>query len=326
MIRSQIIGTGHNLPEDVVTNFDLEKMMDTSDEWIRQRTGIARRHIAKPGEGASHMGVPACQRALESAGLTPADVELLLCCTTMGDYLFPNTACMIQNKIGAVNAAALDLNAACSGFVYGLTTADAYIRAGMYKTILLVGAERVSNRLNWTKRDTAVLFGDGAGAVVLQAREGDTGVLSTYLGADGSQGDVLILRAGGSVTPITQEVLGTELCDIDMRGQDLFRRAVATFGIAIQAACERANVAIGDVNLFVLHQANIRIIKSAADRLGLPEEKVFINIDDVANTTAASIPIALDQACAQGRIKKGDLVVVAAFGAGLTWGASVIRW
>lgn len=326
MPRSRIIGTGSFLPETVLTNADLEKLVDTSDEWIRQRTGIERRHTAQDGEGTSDLALPAARAALDAAGVAPEDLDLIICCTICGDYLFPATGCLIQDRLGAKNAGAFDLNAACSGFMYGLSTADAYIRAGLYKTILVVAAERVTNRLNWNKRDTAVLFGDGAGAVVLRAEEGDVGVLSSYLASDGSGGDILILPGGGSKHKATAENIDSEIMDIQMKGTDLFKKAVVIFGEAAKVALDKAGVSVDEVDIFVPHQANTRIIATAADRLGMPMEKIYINIDKVGNTVAASIPLALDGAMREGRINQGDLVLLASFGAGLTWASALVRW
>ncbi len=326
MLRARITGTGGFLPETVWTNAKLESLMDTTDEWIRKRTGIGQRHLAAAGEGSSDLGAPAARDALLNAGVAPEDVELIICCTTTPDYLFPATACMIQERIGAENAGAFDLNAACTGFVTGLATATAYIRAGIYRTVLVVGAEAQTNRLNWAKRETAVLFGDGAGATLLQADEGDRGVLSTFLGADGSGGDMLIIPGGGSKAPLTQENLDGSGLDIEMKGAELFKRATLLFEEASMKALELAGLHLDDVDLFVPHQANARIIGAAARRLGLPEEKVVLNLERVANTTSASIPLALHEAVAEGRVKDGDLLLLAGFGAGLTWGAAAVRW
>jgi 3-oxoacyl-[acyl-carrier-protein] synthase-3 len=301
-------------------------MVDTTDAWIRQRTGIEQRYTAKEGEGTSDLALPAAQAALDAAGVAPDELDLIICCTICGDYLFPATGCLLQDRLGASRAGAFDLNAACSGFMYGLSTADAFIRAGIYKTILVVSAERVVNRLNWNKRDTAVLFGDGAGAVVVRAEESDAGVLSTFLGSDGSGGEILILPGGGSKIKATAENIDTDVMDIQMKGTDLFKKAVVIFGETAKVALDRAGVSVEDVDIFVPHQANTRIISSAADRLGLSMEKVFINIDKVGNTVAASIPLALDQAVRAGRVHEGDLVLLASFGAGLTWGSALVRW
>ncbi|HOF40400.1 MAG TPA: beta-ketoacyl-ACP synthase III [Candidatus Hydrogenedentes bacterium] len=326
MLRARITGTGAFLPETVWTNAKLESMMDTSDEWIRKRTGIGQRHLAAAGEGSSDLGAPAARDALVNAGVAPEDVELIICCTTTPDYLFPATACLIQDRIGARNAGAFDLNAACTGFVSGLATANAYIRAGVYRTVLVVGTEAQTNRLNWAKRETAVLFGDGAGATLLQAEDGDRGVLSTFLGADGSDGDMLIIPGGGSKAPLTKANMDGSGLDIEMKGAELFKRATVLFEEASMKALESARLRLDDVDLFVPHQANARIIGAAAKRLGLPEEKVVLNLERVANTTSASIPLALHEAVVKGRVKDGDLLLLAGFGAGLTWGAAVIRW
>lgn len=323
---ARIIGTGGFLPETVWTNAKIETLTDTSDEWIRKRTGIGQRHLARPGEGASDLATPAARNALENAGVVPEELDLILCCTTTPDYLFPATACIIQNNLGATNAAACDVNAACSGFVYGLASANAYILSGMYRTVMVVGSESATNRINWKKRDTAVLFGDGAGAVVLRAEDGDAGILSVCLGADGSGADMLIRPAGGSKLPITKENAEGPDCDVHMKGAELFKRAALLLEQASREAVKRAGVNLDDIALFVPHQANARIIGAAAKRLGLPDEKVMLNIERVANTTAASIPLALHEAVTADRIKKDDLVLIASFGSGLTWGAAVIRW
>lgn len=326
MFYTRIIGTGSYLPEKVLTNFDLEKFVDTTDEWIVQRTGIRQRHLAEPGTGSSDMGAEAAKRALQSAGIPASELDLIICCTTTADYQFPSTACLLQGHIGAENAAAFDVGAACSGFIYGLSTADAYLRTGAYKTVLLVGADLLSNRLNWEKRETAVLFGDGAGAVILRREEGTSGLVTTYLRADGQFSKLLVLPGGGSRRPITPEVLTSGELDIVMDGKELFKKAIVAFCDACTRALEQAGMTIDDLDLFIPHQANTRIIFAATDRLGLPREKVFTNIEHVANTTAASIPIALDEALAAGRIKSGDKILLAAFGAGLTWGAAIINW
>jgi 3-oxoacyl-[acyl-carrier-protein] synthase-3 len=326
MIRTRILGTGQYLPEKVLTNFDLEKMLDTTDEWIRQRTGIRQRHVAERGVGTSGLAIPAGRSALENAGIEAQELDLIICCTATPDYLFPATACLIQDKLGASRAAAFDVNAACTGFLYGLATADAFIRAQIYKTVLIVGADLISNRLNWKKRDTAVLFGDGAGAVVVRAEQGDRGVLMTDLGAEGQAGDLLIMPGGGSRNVPTPENVTMGEHDIIMRGRELFKKAVVLFCDAAQKTLDEAGLTVEDIALFVPHQANTRIIDAAAKRLGLPPDKVFMNIDRVANTTAASIPIALDDAVKQGKVAPGSLVLLAAFGAGLTWGSALIRW
>ena len=326
MLRSRIIGTGHYLPERVLTNNDLEHLMDTTDEWIRQRTGILQRHIAAENEAASDLAAHACSRAMERAGVTADEVDYIICATLTPDYFMPSSACLVQHKVGAKRAGSVDVNAACSGFIYGLQQADALIRAGVHKTILLAGSEIMTARLDWTKRDTAVLFGDGAGAVVLRGEESESGVLSTFTASDGGGHNILMVPAGGSAQVITPENINELNRGILMNGRELYKRAVFAFSEAVEQGFKRANISVDNLDLFVPHQANKRIISAAAERVGLPEEKIYLNLDRVANTSAASIPIALDQAVAEGRLTEGALVLLAAFGAGLTWGSAVVRW
>lgn len=326
MVRSRVIGTGHFLPERILTNKDLESMCDTTDEWIRQRTGIEQRHVARPGDGTSDLATPAVLDAIADAGIDKDEIDLLICSTTTPDYIFPATACVVADNIGLGTKPAFDLNAACSGFMYGLSTADAYIRSGQYRTIVLVGSELASNRVNYRKRDTAVLFGDGAGAVVLRAEEGDRGVLTTHLWADGSGREVLWLPAGGSKIPVTNQNVDDDINTIHMKGKDLFRRAVIEFANAVKVALDAVGMDFADIDLFIPHQANIRIIEAVAERMGLSPERCVVNIDKVANCTAGSIPLALSQAVDQGRVKEGDVVLLASFGAGLTWASAAVRW
>lgn len=330
MKTARIVGTGHFLPKTVVTNHELESYLDTSDEWIRQRSGITQRYSADEGVGASGLGAPAARHALESAGVDPEELDLIICCTMSPDYLFPSTACMIQSELGAKNAAAFDVGAACSGFMYGLSTANLYVKSGQYNTVLVVGCECVTNRLKnmgWKKRDTGVLFGDGAGAVVLKASDNGAGIQSTYLAADGSNGGILILPGEGSRYPVTEATVNdVDLRTITMDGPELFKRAVVMFTDAISRVLAAANLTPDDLDFFIPHQANIRIIQMVGERLGLPPEKVYVNIDRVANTTAASIPIALDELNRAGRLSEGQKLVFATFGAGLTWGAAVVQW
>ena len=326
MIRSRIIGTGHFLPERILTNKDLESMCDTTDEWVRQRTGILQRHVAEPGQGASDLGIPAVKMAMDAASVTVDDLDLLICTTTTSDYQFPATACVIADAIGMGTKPSFDVNAACSGFMYGLATADAYLRSGMYKTIAVVGSELASNRVNYGKRDTAVLFGDGAGAVIVRAEDGEKGVVTTHLWSDGSGREVLWLPAGGSKIPVTRHNVDDDINTIHMKGKDLFRRAVIEFGNAAKTALDAAGLTFEDISLFIPHQANIRIIEAVAERMNLPADRCFVNIDKVANCTAGSIPLALSQAVEQGRLKDGDILLLASFGAGLTWASAIVRW
>lgn len=326
MIRTRIVGTGKFLPEKVLTNKDLEEFCDTSDEWIRKRTGIEQRHAAEKGVGASDLGAPAAQMALDDAGLNAEDLDAIICATVTPDQIIPGTANLIQMKLGAKNASAFDLNAACSGFVYGLSVADSFIRSGMYKNILLVGAETATGFLTWKYRDTAVLFADGAGAVVLRGEEGDSGVLTTYLGSDGASHEILNIPTGGFKDPITHENIDNDPLRIHMDGPALFKMAVKTFPKAAKVALDAVGMTIDDVSLFIPHQANARIIEAAGQRMGLDPSKAYVNIDKVGNTVAASIPIALHEAKEAGRINEGDIILLAAFGAGITWASAIIRW
>jgi 3-oxoacyl-[acyl-carrier-protein] synthase-3 len=326
MIRARVTGTGSYLPEKILTNKDLEEFCDTNDEWIRQRTGIEQRHQAAPGQGTSDLAVPAAREAIENAGLTPEDIELIVFCTLSPDQLLPGSGNIFQGKIGANNAASFDLNAACSGFLNGLATADAFIQSGKYKTVLLVGSEIQTNRMTWENRDTAVLFADGAGAIVLQANDGDAGVLTTHLGSDGANYEVLHLPRGGSVDYYTKENFDKDAYTIYMKGSELFKRAVTKFVETTQDALDATGLTMDDIDLFVPHQANKRIIEAAGQRMGIAPEKVVINIERTGNTTAATIPIALHEAKEAGRIKEGDKILFASFGAGLTWASAIIQW
>jgi len=326
MIRSRIIGTGSYLPEKILTNHDLEKLTDTNDEWIRQRTGIEQRHIVAEGEGTSDLGARAAVRAIASAGVKPSDIDLVVCSTMTPDYVFPSASCLIQHKIGARHAAAVDVQAACTGFIYGLSVVDAFIRSGVYKTILLVGADIMSNRLIWENRDTAVLFGDGAGAVVVRGEKSSHGVLSTFLAADGGHLEMFYVPAGGSKNILRPETIAHTDLSIVMKGRELFKKAVASFMEAAQKALDATGMSIEDVDLIVPHQANTRIIYSFSDKLGVPREKVFVNIQKLGNTVAATIPIALDDAVQAGTLQQGKIALLLAFGAGLTWGSAMVRW
>ncbi|AZS16151.1 ketoacyl-ACP synthase III [Paenibacillus motobuensis] len=321
-----IIGTGKYVPERVLTNADLEKMVDTNDEWIVSRTGIRERHIAAPEQATSDLAYEAAVRALESAGMTADQLELIIVATITPDTSFPSTACILQDKLGAKNAAAFDLSAACSGFVYSMATANGFIQTGMYKNALVIGVDTLSRITDYTDRNTCVLFGDGAGAVIVGEVPEGRGFLSFDLGAEGAGGDLLKLAAGGSRLPASEATVQGKQHYIYMNGREVFKFAVRVMGSATEEVLRKAGKTKEDIDLFVPHQANIRIIQSAMQRLDLPEEKCVINVDKYANTSAASIPLALVEAAEEGRIKEGDTVLLVGFGGGLTWGASVLVW
>lgn len=314
------------LPETVYTNHDLEKFCDTNDEWIFKRTGIRERRYAEEGIGSSELGTKAAVMALEEAGIAAADLDAIICATVTPDQIAPANAHLIQANIGAVNAAGFDLNAACSGFVYGLSVASAFIQSGMHKNILLIGTETTSRILNWDYRATAVLFADGAGAAVLTPDTEGNGVLTSHIGSDGTGAEILNMPLGGWKYRVTEEFVRNNPMIIGMNGPELFKRAVRVFCDEIYLTLENADVSIDDIALFVPHQANARITDAVRERVGIPEEKVFMNIDHTGNTVAASIPMALHEAKVAGKIKKGDLILLAAFGAGLTWASALVRW
>lgn len=321
-----ILGIGSYLPEKVMTNQDIEKVVDTTDEWIVSRTGIGARHIADDKTAASDLATEAALRALKNADTLPEEIDLIIVATVTPDMNFPSTACIVQMNIGAKNAAAFDLGAGCSGFIYGLTVAKQFVETGMYKKVLVIGAETLSKILDWSNRNTCVLFGDGAGAVVVGATEEGTGILSTYMGADGEGGKFLTVPGGGSRIPATLESVENNLHTIKMDGSEVFKFAVRIMNRASQEAIDQSGYTVEDIDYLVPHQANIRIIEAAAKKLKLPMDKVHVNLNRFGNMSAASIPVALDEAIQQGKIKKGDLIVLVGFGAGLTWGASVLKW
>jgi len=324
-VRARIIGTGSYAPVKVLTNVDLENMVATSDEWITERTGIRARRVASAGEACSDLAVKAAQRALEAASISAAELDMVLLATCTGDYPLPATACLIQHQLGATRAAACDLSAACCGFVYALSVADAYVRTGM-QHVLVIGSEVMSAITDWTDRNTCILFGDGAGAAVVSASEGEHGILSTHLRSDGALWELIAVPGGGSRLPPSEKVVMEKLNCIKMKGNETFKVAVRTLEEIARETLAVNNVKIEDIDLYVPHQANARILKAVSDRLGLPLEKVMLNLDRYGNTSAASIPIALDEAVRQGRIKEGSLVMLGAFGAGLTWASALIRW
>jgi len=324
-MRARIAGTGSYVPERVLTNADLERMVATSDSWIVERTGIRERRIAAPGETCSDLGTRAAERALEAAGVAAADLDLILVATCTGDSPLPSTACLVQRRLGAVRAAACDLAAACCGFVYALGAGDAYVKTG-FRHVLVIGAEVMSMLMDWTDRGTCILFGDGAGAVVLSPSEGNRGILSSHLHSDGNLWDLICVPGGGSRIPPSEKMLADGLQYMKMKGNETFKVAVKTLEEAAREALAANHLGVDDLDLYVPHQANARIIKAVADRLGLPMEKVVLNMDRYGNTSAASIPLALDEAVREGRLREGNLVMIEAFGSGLTWASAVIRW
>ena len=326
MIRSKIISTGSYLPERILTNFDLEKIVDTSDEWITERTGIKERRIASENQAASDLAYEASRLALERASLKAEDIDLLIAATVTGDMPFPSTACIIQHRLGAKNAAAFDINAACSGFLYGLYVADSFVRSGMHKRVLIIGAEVLSKITDWEDRTTCVLFGDGAGAAIVEPTEEERGIISMHINSDGGMWDLLHIPGGGSRYPVSKDSLDKRLHYIKMKGNETFKVAVRTLEDLVLRILKDNKLDPSQLSLLIPHQANLRIIQATADRLGLPMDKVLINLDKYGNTSAASIPIALDEAVMTGRIKNGDYILLEAFGGGLTWASALIKW
>lgn len=320
MIYARIAGVGSCLPKKIVSNKDLEKTLDTTDEWIRERTGIKRRHIAADGETTSSLGLTAAQRAMEVAGVVAAEIDLIVVGTATPDKVFPSTACIIQRRLGVKGSPAFDVHAACSGFVYALDLANRFITTGGAKTALVIGSETLSRIVNWQDRGTAILFGDGAGAVVLQASD-SPGILATHIHADGEYEELLHVPNGISVG-YSETQAGRAY--IEMNGNAVFRRAVATFDNIARETVADLEGGLADIDWFVPHQANMRIIKAAARKLGMPMERVIATVDEHANTSGASIPLALDLAIRDGRIKRGDTLLFAAFGAGFTWGSTML--
>lgn len=313
------------VPDRIVTNSDLEKMVDTSDAWIRERTGMAERRLSDEHTAASDLALPASRDALRAAGLTPEDLDAVLVATISGDYVFPATACVLQHKLGAPNAMAFDLSAACTGYIYGLSVAQAYIESGRYRNILLVGVDMLTKVVDWTDRNTCVLFGDGAGATVIQPRE-EAGVLDTVLGSDGSAAELLYQPCGGTRIPISHEAIENKKHYLYMNGREIYKYAVREMVQCCRRVLERCGRSIGEVDLIIPHQANNRILEAVAQRLEVPMDRVFINIEKYANTSAATIPIALHEALQQGRLRKGSLTLFVSFGGGLTWGASLVQF
>ncbi|MBD5466095.1 MAG: ketoacyl-ACP synthase III [Lachnospiraceae bacterium] len=320
-MTTSIIGTGRCLPDNIVTNDDLSKIMDTSDEWIASRTGIRKRHIAKE-ETTATMSAEAAKRALQQAGLKPEEIDLIIVGTITGDYVTPSTACEVQRLIGADNAVAFDVNAACSGFMFALNTAHVYLQSGIYKNALIIGAETLSKIMDWNDRSTSVLFGDGAGAAVVT--RGETGLLSFTQGSDGAKGMVLACKNRSNNNPLINTSKELEYTYMD--GQEVYKFAVSKVPESIKKVLAEANLKTDDIACFILHQANIRIIQSVAKRLKVSEEKFPISLDHCGNISAGSVPILLDEVNEKGMLKKGDKIVMAGFGAGLTWSACVMEW
>jgi len=320
-MRARIIGTGSHLPEKIMTNADLSKMVDTSDEWIRTRTGIQERRVSSEKTSTSDLAVIAAQKALKTAGISPEELDFIIVGTTTPDTLFPSVACILQDKLKAKKAACFDVSAACSGFNFGLSVAASFIESGAGRNILLVGADTLTKYLDWTDRGTCILFGDGAGAVVLQATKEDKGVLASVLGAKGEGGKHLVMPGGGSRDP--EQKNGRF---IKMDGKEVFKFAVWALQKSLEDVLAKGGFNISDLDLLIPHQANIRIIDHVKKKFNLPAEKVYVNLQKYGNTSAASVPIALDEALAENKIKDGDLIVLSGFGAGLTYGANLIRW
>jgi 3-oxoacyl-[acyl-carrier-protein] synthase-3 len=326
LARSRIISVGSYLPEKVLTNADLEAMVDTSDEWITERTGIKERRIAFDNQATSDLAFEASKLAIERAGLDAGDIDMIIVATITGDMPFPSTACFLQHRLGATHAVGFDINATCSGFLYALYIADGLIRSGMHRRILVVGAEVLSKFTDWNDRTTCILFGDGAGAVIVEATGEDRGILSMSVNSDGSMWELISIPGGGSRHPSTPDTLEKGLHSIHMKGNETFKVAVRTLeDVALKTLADNG-MDSSQLALLVPHQANLRIIQATADRLGLPMEKVFVNLERYGNTSAASIPIALDEALRSGRIKDGDYILLEAFGGGLTWASALIKW
>jgi 3-oxoacyl-[acyl-carrier-protein] synthase III len=331
MIRSRIVGTGRALPTKVLSNFDLEKMVDTSDQWIMERTGIRERRVIDPAQATSDLATEAAREALAMAGLGAKDVDCIVLATVTPDMPFPSTAVFVQQKLGANGCAAFDLAAACAGFTYGLSVGDAFIKAGTFKRVVVIGVEVLTSITDWTDRNTCVLFGDGAGAVVLAAEqqpEGSLkrGLLSTHIYADGAGAEHLLQPAGGTRTPITPEVLEKRLHKVKMNGKQVFQHAVRNISQACMTALEANGLTAADVDLVLAHQANLRIVEAVAQRVGVPLDKFHLNIQRYGNTSSASIPIALDEAVREGKVKDGMNLLMGALGGGFAWGSALVRW
>ncbi len=324
--KTMILGTGRAVPEKILTNADLEKLVDTSDEWIVARTGIRQRHVAEPGAALSDLVTEAANKALEDAGLKAEQIDLIVLGTVTGDMKFPSTACLVQEKLGAKNAVAFDISAACAGFLYGLQVAEGMMATAGYKHALVIGGEILTSMVDWQDRDTCVLFGDGAGAVVLGPSDSERGLLQTCLGSNGEHAGLLYNPGGGCVNPPNAETVAANLYAIRMEGKEVFRHAVTAMTSVLNRALEQQGLSGGDLDLLIPHQANLRIIEAVAKRFKVPMDKVYVNVDRFGNTSAASIPIALDELRRSGELQPGTLVGMVSFGAGLTWAAVLLRF
>jgi 3-oxoacyl-[acyl-carrier-protein] synthase-3 len=321
-----VAGVGSYVPEKILTNGDLEKMVETSDDWITTRTGIKQRRIAAANQFTSDLAVEAARHAISMAGVAPEQIDLIIVATITPDMPFPSTACIVQQKLGAKRAAAFDLEAACSGFIYALEIGQQFIMSRTYETVLVIGAEKLSAITDWKDRNTCVLFGDGAGAAVLQNRPNAHGLLTAVMGADGEKSDLLFMQGGGSRCPATVDSVNARLHYLRMEGKETFKSAVQAMQSAAEEALRRCELTISQVKCIIPHQANRRIIDAVGERLGAMPEQMFVNLEKYGNTSAASVAIALDEAVKSGRIQRGDLILLVVFGAGLTWGAAVIEW
>ncbi len=326
MIHARITGTGSYAPKKTITNHDLEKLVETSDEWITERTGIKERRIAEKDQSTSDLAYEASKKALKSAGLGPHELDLIIVATMTPDMVLPSVSCLLQEKLGAKKAAAFDVYAACSGFLYGMSVANAFIRSETYKNVLLVGAEVLSRFIDWEDRTTCILFGDGAGAAVIQRHAGKRGILSTHLHSDGALADLIQMPGGGSRHPASYDTIRERMHFIKMKGNETFKVAVRSLEGAVQEALDHNKVKPEEIDYLVPHQANLRIIQAMAQRLKMPMEKVVLTLPRYGNTSAASIPMSLDEAVRDGRIKENHLLLFEAFGGGLTWGSALVRW
>lgn len=324
--KASITGVGSFLPEKILPNIDLEKIVDTNDIWITKRTGIKERRIVDDGLATSDLAVKASLKALEDAALSPKELDLIITSTITPDHLFPSTSCYVQKKLCATNAGAFDILAACAGFIYALSVAGNFISSGTLKNILVIGAECLSKFTDYTDRSSCILFGDGAGAAIVQKGNGRQEILSTVLGADGTHADLIMIPAGGSKNPPSQKTIDKRQHFMKLKGKEVFKIAITNLVYLIKKTVDDCNLRLEDINLVIPHQSNLRIIKVAMSKLGIPMSKVFVNIDRYGNTSSASVPIAIDEAKKNGMLKQGDLVLLAAFGGGLTWSSAILRW